>query len=1024
MHKKIIASMTAVVMMASMVAPLTNAATYNSDDEKAFNYMNGENSAEAQLTSSKGPAEYVGTLRRDTFAALAVRWVNQVVADGSEIMETFSEDECQFTDMAKGFADLEDEMVDACRYGLMGIDSTTGEPSDKFNPTDPVTRAMMETVISRMVRGDAYNTDSGNYREDHRAALMEAKIITKDVDPKSAATRTHLGLMLMRIDLDDSEEMDAVRDSLDETLWLGDDTVLDDCDTMEPTDPLYEEMCGEEGTGTGTVTNPENPEDTCEANETYNETTKQCIPNVIPKAGNLEIGLNPNTPKPIANEVVCGNASKLKVAKFDFQAGQEDVYLQSVTLQRVGLAGDETLRGVALTLEDGTRLTKAQNENSDATVKLTIKNGYLVKAGQKVTLDVIVNVNNAYDENNLALANTDVVQFRVVEMDSSAETVQISNLISEIFTIGSQDCESVTIKEDVIVSDVKVGDKEVTVAKFIFKNEDSDHDVRLNGVSFLNEWDANLWEAITKVKMYVEGKMFAEGRIWGDYLTFQSTSGVMLEQSRNSKVEIKADIVGEINETLLHIVDSALDIDARDRQGNNIGVTFVDDGAGVVLDPSSKNKNEVLIKPGSIVIEELTGVASEVEQDNDDAILCKFDVRSLRGVGINLEDVNLVLERTLVDQSVTDEYKMTDFFEEIELYDTTRQATVFTDTNAGSTNPNTEIYEDDDLGHSLLNGSNYMEVQAKIKNLTNSESKMRAFENSLFTVRFKDMGNANGGMVFRETSDDELITDVSPSTFSCTSVKGVRSAVAFTPVTRTVDVRAVLNSKNVDAIPFELKARNISDVTVDSLTFKGEMFNVTSSADSSMVYDQLIRFTVRDPQWTSGNYQANLSRSVEYSFVYSDWSPLFINNLPFVKSVVSISNGQNIASIATSVHDYLESTNYWSARSLNVWFNLFPNSNTIRPWYTDSPSSYVIVRNTNLNDGYTLNNSILLQRNGTTNFLKPTANDSFDNNDIDFSVTDELKAKAIVNYDTSCDTQKVAYTLRTAYWFTAITVTW
>ncbi len=79
----------------------------------------------------------------------------------------------------------------------MGVESDGQTPLKKFNPNRKVTRAEFATVLSRVLYGDLYNTDSTQWREGHLENLKEQNLITL-TDPQLHEKRGWIMTMLYR----------------------------------------------------------------------------------------------------------------------------------------------------------------------------------------------------------------------------------------------------------------------------------------------------------------------------------------------------------------------------------------------------------------------------------------------------------------------------------------------------------------------------------------------------------------------------------------------------------------------------------------------------------------------------------------------------------------------------------------------------------------------------------------------------------------------------------------------------------
>jgi hypothetical protein len=74
--------------------------------------------------------------------------------------------QANFSDI-EGYKDLSERMETAYQLGLMGVNTK------QFYPNSSMTRAEFGTVLSRALRGNAYDTQEGNYYETHLQQLQK-----------------------------------------------------------------------------------------------------------------------------------------------------------------------------------------------------------------------------------------------------------------------------------------------------------------------------------------------------------------------------------------------------------------------------------------------------------------------------------------------------------------------------------------------------------------------------------------------------------------------------------------------------------------------------------------------------------------------------------------------------------------------------------------------------------------------------------------------------------------------------------
>jgi hypothetical protein len=103
-----------------------------------------------------------GNLTRAQAAKMLSQFALQVLGKQPDTSKS-----CNYPDIT-GYGDLTQWMTASCQLGLMGVNI------QKFNPTGTMTRAEFGTVLSRALRGDTYDTTTGNYYEAHLQQLQKS----------------------------------------------------------------------------------------------------------------------------------------------------------------------------------------------------------------------------------------------------------------------------------------------------------------------------------------------------------------------------------------------------------------------------------------------------------------------------------------------------------------------------------------------------------------------------------------------------------------------------------------------------------------------------------------------------------------------------------------------------------------------------------------------------------------------------------------------------------------------------------
>ena len=465
----------------------------------------------------------LGTVSRAQFAKFASKFYENSM-NKNEIVNS----NCSFTDLSSADQSLVSSIKAACEYGIMK------GSNGKAMPNSSLTRGEAMTVISRMLDGDKYNGASP-FWADHETNLYNRGVITVTGLGAKVAMRGNVVKMLMNTETstvdpeEESNECEGLDATEDTELW----NLLEcgDVTEEEVTEPTEEDYVVEED-----------------------------------KEGTLEVTLSPNTPSPQIGEVVPGAAVGVHVATFEVCAAGADIELRALVLER-NLGESNTLDAVALRAKDGMRVTDAKNEKSDATVDLGLKDDMMLKAGSCEELNVVVDVNNAYNTDGTDLAAGDTFRFRVIDAESSAEAMNLSSELSNIHTVATENGSTYSMFEDSAISDVKVGEADATIAEFEFENLDNEDSLWVNTMMFENVGSADLTDAVSNVKMYIDGEFFAEGSVNGDYVSFTNVEGYEVEDNENLDIEITADIDGEVAEDILLTIESELDLTVVDKNG-------------------------------------------------------------------------------------------------------------------------------------------------------------------------------------------------------------------------------------------------------------------------------------------------------------------------------------------------------------------------------------------------------------------------------------------------------------------------
>ncbi|KKT91790.1 MAG: hypothetical protein UW93_C0003G0070 [Parcubacteria group bacterium GW2011_GWC1_45_13] len=279
-------------------------------------------------------------------------------------------------------------------------------------------------------------------------------------------------------------------------------------------------------------------------------TTTGGTPAAVPAAAGtlrVEAGVQPNA------SLLPINSTRVPftVVKFTAPSGN-DVTVNSLVVQRTGLANDAALSGIVLLDETGAQLGIAKTLNSSH--QATLSEPFVVKAGTTRTMTLAGNAETA----NGSLAGQ-VVYISLVTVNSSAATVDgvlpisgAGHTVNESLTIGSVTLQrgsldpgsSVTKKvgeTDYTFSSVKVtsGSAEKIYLRFI----------RWNQTGSIGTAD------LANVKTYVDGVAYdtvvsSDGKYFTATFSDNGGKGILIDKGFSKEMSIKGDIVGGSGRTI------------------------------------------------------------------------------------------------------------------------------------------------------------------------------------------------------------------------------------------------------------------------------------------------------------------------------------------------------------------------------------------------------------------------------------------------------------------------------------------
>lgn len=514
--------------------------------------------------------------------------------------------------------------------------------------------------------------------------------------------------------------------------------------------------------------------------------------------GVLEVTLNNGTP---SASTIPANVSGITVAKFDLAAGSADVTVSGIKLKRVGFSNEDTLSSLALSTSAG-RISKGKNENSsDDTVDFTLNSPVVVKAGSVLAIHVLASVANQ------ATASGDEFAVEILSVSSNAKSVKLTGVRSMTMKVGGVDASGITLDDDGSLSDVKVGEMGKEVAKFKIENTDNEQPVTVSSITLKEVGTADDETDVANFKLYMDGNLVASTANSTDkYVTFNLASEV--KASKTNKFVVKADIIGGAAKTLNFTIDSILDVTATSaRYGYGAGVT--NNFAGAALN----------IQAGELVLAQVDAPSTTIRENKKDVILGKIKVTTAAGKSLEVRKVKVAIATATRTTAFANGGETSDFLENIELYDETNGRLYDLTAPAAAT---TETYYDTDLTIALpASGTITFAIRADTKNV--SATLLTDFAKARFSVSVSPISNnsTTSGFYVVETEDDNAVSDITPSAMTFKNVDGSQATPTLSVITMSSAKNAVIGSKDVEALTFEVKADDSSAIEVSEVRVSG-----------------------------------------------------------------------------------------------------------------------------------------------------------------------------------------------------------
>jgi hypothetical protein len=249
-------------------------------------------------------------------------------------------------------------------------------------------------------------------------------------------------------------------------------------------------------------------------------------------------------------------AARVPFTRFTVTAGASDVVLNSVDVERTGLADDAVFAGVILLDADGMQLGVARTLGS--THRATIGEAVTIKAGTSMTFTVAGNMASTLTNYAGQVATISVVGLNTnATVAGSFPITGAAHTINASLAIGSV---SVTTSGMVnAATTIDIGEKDV-IASGIRVTAGSAEDVRLWSIRW-NQAGSAAPSDLANVWVKVNGTAYpATVSSDGKYYTATFGSGVVVAKGNTAEITIQAEVVGGPNRTIAFDIYKTTDL--------------------------------------------------------------------------------------------------------------------------------------------------------------------------------------------------------------------------------------------------------------------------------------------------------------------------------------------------------------------------------------------------------------------------------------------------------------------------------
>lgn len=504
---------------------------------------------------------------------------------------------------------------------------------------------------------------------------------------------------------------------------------------------------------------------------------------VTPSYGtDVEVTLNPMS----ANSQTIPSAGLVTFGKFDVTAGSEDSAITSIKLERSGLSQRSDISRVYFE-KDSKRISSRGSVNIDDEVLVSFTPALVVKAGSTETIDLVVELSSDTDTGAEH-------RFSIVEVESSTDVAGNLPVSTNTMKLGSYEVQSVAFDAlNGSTTTINVGDTDVIIGEFELQTQ-GDKDNLFKSVTFRNNGGADMESVFANIGLYNDGvEVSTDVMVDGREITFIVNHEI--ENGRNENYEIRADFISTERD------NDSFELELRNTTDLNVVEVATNFSAPITVATGEDVMDSYVLSGGELLLTRDTEYTNTetVSASTNDVVLLAAKLRV--DESITVED--LALGYTSTNEALNDQYR------DLKLVVDGRTVSTYT--------PSTSNTSDDDstgTGTLTFDGTFLVETNSTIKvlgNLKNNVNNGARFQLDNFVLDNTTTGD------MRYVSNDEKVTSISGS------VQGVTVTVSAATLLATRNdglnnETLVAGSRDVELLGFSLRANDVSDVKVTSLS--------------------------------------------------------------------------------------------------------------------------------------------------------------------------------------------------------------